>query len=137
MAQATWTSFVKPQPAKEYLAVLSYLPLSSFWALPQFLYYSRSIQKQLKSARGLVGYSLLAHVLAKRFWTLSVWENEVALAEFVHKMPHSEAMTVLHRSMGGTEFVRWKILGASVPPTWQEAMERSQAAESDALKSKG
>jgi len=48
-------------PAEEYLTVLSYLPLKSFWALTQFIYYTLRIRTQLKSARGLVGYSLLAH----------------------------------------------------------------------------
>jgi len=84
----------------------------------------RRIQTQLKSARGCVGYSLLAHVFAKRFWTLSVWEDEVALMHFVHKDPHREAMMILRRFMGGTEFLRWKITGSALPPKWHEAMER-------------
>ena len=60
MAETMWTSLVKPAPDKEYVAILSYLPLKSFCALPQFFYYTRRIQTQLKSARGLVGYSLFA-----------------------------------------------------------------------------
>jgi heme-degrading monooxygenase HmoA len=99
MAETTWTSFAKPN------------------------------QTQLKSARGLVGYSLMAHVVAKRFWTLSVWEDEVSLMRFVHKDPHREAMMILRRSMGGTHFLRWKIIGSSVPPNWQVAMERFHANE--------
>jgi len=124
MAQVTWTPFAKAETEKEYVAILSYLPLRSFWALPQFFYYTRRIQTQLKSARGCVGYSLLAHVFAKRFWTLSVWEDEVALMHFVHKDPHREAMMILRRFMGGTEFLRWKITGSALPPKWHEAMER-------------
>lgn len=92
--------------------------------MPQFFYYTRRVQTQLKSARGLIGYSLLAHVLVKRFWTLSVWENDVALTDFIHKQPHRETMTTLRRHMGGSEFVRWKIEGTAVPPSWHEAMER-------------
>lgn len=124
MALTAWTKFADPDRARDYVAVLSYLPLRSLWALPQFLYYTRRIQKQLQTARGLIGYSLLAHVLAKRFWTLSVWENEVALMEFVHKQPHREAMTVLRNYIGGADFLRWKIGGSAVPPSWHEAMER-------------
>jgi hypothetical protein len=129
MAEIVWRSYAQPNPAKEYIAVLSYLPLKSFWALPHFFYYTSRIQAQLRSARGLVGYSLLAHVLAKRFWTLSVWENEVALMDFVHKQPHQEAMMILRRYMGGADFLRWKVDGSSVPPSWHEAMDRFRAHE--------
>lgn len=129
MAETTWTSFAKPNPEKEYVAILSYLPLRSYWALPQFFYYTRRIQTQLKSARGLLGYSLMAHVVAKRFWTISVWEDEVSLMSFVHKDPHREAMMILRRSMGGTHFLRWKIIGSAVPPNWRVAMERFHANE--------
>jgi hypothetical protein len=130
MAKTNWKSFALPKPDQEYIAVLSYLPLRSFWALPQFFYYTRRIQTQMKSSRGLVGYSLLAHVLAKRFWTLSVWEDEVALMDFVHKQPHQEVMIILRRYMGGTHFLRWMIKGSAVPPSWHEAMERSRVNES-------
>jgi hypothetical protein len=73
----------------------------------------------------LIGYSLLAHVFAKRFWTLSVWEDELALAKFVHAHPHEDAIMILRRYMGKTEFARWKIRGAALPPNWQNIMERS------------
>jgi Domain of unknown function (DUF3291) len=131
MAETAWISLEKPAPAKEYIALLSYLPLRNLWGLPQFFYYTRRIQTQLKTARGVIGYSLLAHVLAKRFWTLSVWENDVALTDFVHNLPHREAMISLRRYMAGTEFTRWKIKGAAIPPSWGEAMERFNAGASE------
>jgi hypothetical protein len=77
MAETKWTSLAKPAPEKEYLAILSYLPVKSFWAMPQFFYSIRRIQTQLKSARG--PYSLFADVVAKRFGTLSIWQDEVSL----------------------------------------------------------
>ena len=127
MSSLPWIPLSTPEPGKEYIAVVTYLPLRSLWAMPQFWYYTRRIRSQLRSARGLVGYAILSHVLAKRFWTLSVWENEIDMTNFVHKHPHSEAMLVLRRFMGGTAFVRWRVNGSSVPPSWQEAMDRSNA----------
>jgi hypothetical protein len=124
MAQLTWRPLAPPNPAKEYLVVLTYLPLKSFWVLPKFFYYTLRIQSQLKSARGLVGYSLLAHVLATHFWTLSVWEDEAALMKFVRNEPHREIMMRLRRHMGSSDFVRWEINGSAVPPSWQEALKR-------------
>lgn len=129
MPHLPWISFSKPDPDRDYVAVMTYLPLKNLWSLPRFLYYTRRIRSQLGTARGLVGYSLIAHIVAKRFWTLSVWQDEVALMEFVHKHPHNESMIVLRRYMGGTAFVRWSVKGAAVPPSWPEAMERSNADE--------
>jgi len=76
---------------------------------------------------GLVGYSLIAHIVAKRFWTLSVRQDEVALMDFVRKHPHNEAMIALRGFMGGSGFVRCTVLGSAVPPSWTEAMERSHS----------
>jgi hypothetical protein len=131
MAQLPWKAFSRANPDRDYVALVTYLPLRTLWALPHFLYYTRRIREQLESARGLIGYSLVAHIVAKRFWTLSVWENEVALMEFVHKRPHNESMVALRRFMGGTAFSRWTVKGSAVPPSWAEAMERSGKGESD------
>lgn len=125
---------MKPAPEKEYEAILSYLPPKSFWAMPQFFYCTRRIQTPLKSARGLVGYSLLAHVVAKRFWTLSIWQDEVSLMSFVHKDPHRETMVIPRRLMAGTYFVRWKIIGSAVrrigTTLWSDSMHGNQSSDS-------
>ena len=42
--------------------------------------------KQLASAEGVLGYSVLAR--PKRFWTLSAWKDEAALHAFVQFPPH-------------------------------------------------
>jgi hypothetical protein len=54
-----------------------------------------------------MGYLLIAHVVAKRFSTLRVWQDDVALMEFVHKHPPNEAMIVcpLYGRYGGCALV--------------------------------
>ena len=42
----------------------------------------------------------MAHVLAKRFRTISVSENEASLMNFVHQHPHRETMMIVRRFMG-------------------------------------
>ena len=124
MAELPWKSFAQPVPDREYVAILTYLPLTSFSILPRFFYYSARIQSQVKSAPGLIGYSLVAHLLAKRFWTLSVWEDEAALEGFVRQQPHRQAMISLRRYMRDSAFTRWKLNSVAVPPRWREAMEQ-------------
>jgi hypothetical protein len=126
MAEIKWKSFAKTSPDREYLALISYLPLNRFWMLPKFLIYTRGIQTQLSESKGIIGYSFLAHFLSQRFWTLSVWEDEKSLMEFVQILPHSRAMVALRSHMGKTKFVQWKIKGSAIPPTWEEGFRQLQ-----------
>ena len=89
--------------------------------------YTLQIERQLRSAKGILGYSLDANPFTANFWTLSVWQDEAVLQEFVHALPHGKVMTALASDMGATRFVRWKIKGSAIPPRWADAMERYRA----------
>jgi hypothetical protein len=102
----SWKSFGRAEPERQYLVLLSFLPLKHGWRVPWFLLHTVRIMNQLKRSRGL-GYSLLAQPLAKRFWTLSAWEDESALGGFVQAQPHVRTMDVMARHMDKTKFVRW------------------------------
>ncbi len=119
-----WLSFRPSDPSRDYLAILSELPLKSFRHAGLFLNFSAQIQKQLKTASGLLGYSMAVRILQKRFWTLSVWEDEAALHRFVGEVPHRQVMDAMHGKMGATRFVTWKLRGSELPPKWQDAFER-------------
>ena len=121
MVEARWVSFVDVDPAREYLALITYLPRKSYWSIFSFIRQSNAIQKQLKGSRGLIGYSLRAQLLGKKAWTLSVWEDERALNEFVRESPHVDSIRKV--SLGeARKFVRWKLLGSEVPPKWDDAL---------------
>jgi hypothetical protein len=128
MPATPWTTFRQPDPEREYLILLTVLPLKRFRDLGAFLLYTWRIAGQLRRTPGLLGYSLLTHVLQKQFWTLSVWEGETALQQFVGAQPHSQVMRALQGKMGQTHFVRWSMRGAQLPPRWQDALARQDAA---------
>jgi 3-phenylpropionate/trans-cinnamate dioxygenase ferredoxin subunit len=127
-----WKSFAVPESDTEYHALLSHLPLNTFRAMPKFMRFTRQIRRQLAEAEGLVGYSLDAHVLAKEFWTLSVWEDRDSLWRFVQRMPHSQAMADLLPHMRQTEFFHFEVDGSSVPPNWEETKQRMRERETNA-----
>jgi len=108
---------------REYLAIVSYLPLRRYRTIPRFIRYYRAIGRQLRRSRGLVGFSLRAKFLARKFYTVSVWEDEGALMEFVRAAPHLDTMQVLPPELGETKFVRWTLAGTEVPPTWERAIQ--------------
>jgi len=83
MPTSPWRTLGSPDPNGDFVALLSYLPLKSYWRVLPFVFYTAQVMKQLASAQGLLGYSLLARPLSKRFWTLSALPNEEALRAFV------------------------------------------------------
>src|ERR1700740_685126 len=88
MPASPWRNFGSPEPEREYLALLSYLPLKSYWRIPIFFFYTAQVVKQLASAEGMLGYSVLARPLSQRFWTLSAWKDDAALLTFVPYSSH-------------------------------------------------
>jgi hypothetical protein len=124
-----WIKFMTPETNREYLALLSHLPLNKYRAIPSFLKFTFQIQKQLSATPGIVGYSLRAKPLSRNFWTLSAWTDEKQLMDFVAKIPHGQAMKAMMPNMGPTKFTKWKVPGSALPLRWEEAMARSQIGE--------
>ena len=123
-----WKSFGEPQPEREYLALLTFLPLRRLSKLPRFFAYIRKIRYQLDAGPdGLIGYSLLAKPLRSNYWTLSVWDDVAALGRFIQEAPHRDAMRELPQVMTGFRTTRWTLPGSAVPPVWSEALAREEA----------
>ncbi|HEY2823220.1 MAG TPA: hypothetical protein VGJ06_19410 [Candidatus Acidoferrum sp.] len=122
-----WKSLAPVEPGREYVVLLSYLPLRRYSKMPLFFRYSGQINRQLRATPGAIGYTMRAKLLSRRFWTLSVWDNDKALMEFVAKVPHGEAMKQIAPYMDKTNFWRWKLPSAEIPPRWDDAMRRAAA----------
>jgi heme-degrading monooxygenase HmoA len=123
-----WKSYATAAPDREYLVLASSLPLRHFRATPQFMRMVLQVRRQLDGAPGLVGYSLDAEPLARRYWTLSVWEGGDALHRFVAANPHGQVMARLRPHMGATRFTTWRLAGSALPPSWSDARARLDAA---------
>jgi len=121
-----WITFTPAEAQREYHALLSYLPLNKYWSIPGFIRFSLQIQQQLRSTPGVIGYSLRAKILSRNFWTLSVWQDQNTLMDFVAKIPHGEAMKAMIPHMGSSRFAQWRVAGSSLPLSWDEAMQRLQ-----------
>src|SRR6266849_4833307 len=128
MVDTPWRSLSTPDRGREYLALLSYLPLKGFRKLLTLQRRSSKVGRQLAETRGLVGYSFRAKLSSHRFWTLSIWEDEQALMAFVSRDPHRGTMGLLQPYMCESAFTRWTIRGSGVPPAWDDAIQRSDAA---------
>jgi len=129
MPALPWTSLSPPDPAREYVAMASRLPLARYWDLPAFLSATMAIRAQLAQASGLVGYALDAHLVQKTFWTVSAWDSQEALDAFSHADPHRSRVGVIRPRMRPTTFTFWTASGADVPISWTEARRRIAATE--------
>ena len=124
MPASPWRTFGSPDPNGEFVALLSYLPLKSYWWVVPFFVYTGQVVTQLATSDGLLGYSLLARPLSKRFWTLSVRKNEDALRAFVQHLPHVRITSAVGPHMDKTNFVRWAVKGSDLPLFWDDALRR-------------
>ena len=121
-----WKSFAEPQSDRDYVLLLTYLPVRPLSKLPLFLRYVRRIRHQLDAAPdGLVGYSLLGKPLSSHYWTLSAWRDSDAVAGFIRQAPHRDAMHELSKVLPGFKSARWTVAGRDLPPRWEDALSRT------------
>jgi hypothetical protein len=124
MLATPWFSRAPAQPGCSYLALVSFLPLRHFRAIPQFFKYTFETQRQLRTAAGLIGYSLEAQLFRRKFWTLSVWLDQRSLQDFVGTIPHSHIMQALAGHMGRSRFEQWTVQSNEIPLDWNAAKAR-------------
>jgi hypothetical protein len=123
MLPTPWKSLASARDDKEYVALLSFLPLKRYWMIPKFAGLTMETMGQLAKSHGLIGYSLGAELMRKRFWTVSAWEDQQALRDFVEQIPHSRIMQELAPHMGKTGFAEWTVRAADIPIPWATARQ--------------
>jgi len=122
--KSPWKNVAALERDREYLVLASSIPpksIRSTWALFSG---SWAVRRQLLDTDGVMGFSMLAQPLRKRYATLSVWRDEAALDAFAGTHPHDRLMADLAPAMGPTRFVRWTIAGTDGPPSWPTALAR-------------
>ncbi len=122
--KSPWKSMKLLEPDREYVVLASSIPPLSRSSTRRLFRGASAVRKQLASAEGVVGFSLLARPLRKQYATLSVWVDEGALAAFADGSPHCALMAELAPEMGATKFVRWTMSGSDGRPSWSEASRR-------------
>ena len=119
-----WTQRSAPESGRRYTAMASRLTLKSYTSLPGFLRRTLQIRRQLKSASGLVGYSLRADLRRKTFFTVSVWHDDASLRAFAAADPHASIVRGLRTHMRDTHFEFFALASADLPPAWASVIAR-------------
>jgi len=121
MPAIPWKMAEAPVAGNRYLALISYLPLKHFRAIPNFFRFTSEIRRQLRTAPGLSGASIGARPFARRFWTLSVWRDQQSLTDFVNQAPHNRIMQELAPHLGKSQFAQWQVEAGEIPLDWRSA----------------
>src|SRR2546422_1433605 len=85
------TSEVNPPTGKEFVLIATRLPVRRWVDVIPFLRMSSRISGQLKKS-DVVRFGVKTDLLHKRFWTISVWSDRVAMRRFVAAEPHATAV---------------------------------------------
>ena len=99
----------RAEAGREYVAVVTYLPMKRALTLGRWARSIRSVQKQLDETAGLIGYSLRVNPFRLEFWTLSVWEDEERLRGFVNNVPHVDVTRRFGSKLPGFSVRQWTV----------------------------
>jgi len=103
--------------------------------VPRFFLKSLSAWRQVRSAPGALGASLIAQPLKRTFFTLSAWEGRDALYAFARTEPHRSIMNGLRPTMRDSTFAFWELPVQELPITWENAKQHlAEQARLDAAK---
>jgi hypothetical protein len=92
--------------------------------VPRFFVKSLVAWRQVRSAPGCLGASLIAQPLRRTFYTLSAWENRDALYSFAATQPHRGIMASLRPTMRRATFTFWDVSAGQLPLAWDDAQRR-------------
>lgn len=82
-----------------------------------------AVQDELKTSPGLIGYSLDFVVGGDDYRTLTVWEDEQSMVNFVTGKAHQTAMSDVEKIGKHGEVTSWNVDLKDMPPTFDQAKQ--------------
>lgn len=104
------------------LVSVTRLRLRSPFYFPLFLIHAITSFEQAKKAAGNLGVQTRQQA-GKTFWTLSVWEDEAAMRNYMMSGAHRQAMPKLMKWCDEASVAHWHQASTEMPG-WQEAEEQ-------------
>jgi hypothetical protein len=124
MPTLPWTTPNQPPANAGAYVMASRLEVRSFKDVPRFFLKSLAAWKQVRTAPGAYGASLIAQPFKRTFWTLSAWEDRKALYVYAKTEPHQSVMTGLRQTMSNSTFTFWEVPTEQLPITWALAKQQ-------------
>jgi len=132
MPTLPWTIPNPAPPGTHAYAMASRFEVRSAADVPRFFLKSLAAWRQVRSAPGCLGASLIAQPLRRVFYTLSAWQDRDALYAFAAAQPHRGIMASLRPTMRSATFTFWDVATGQLPLSWDDAQQRlSEQARAD------
>lgn len=86
-----------------------------------FRQHTVAIIKNLKHEQGYLGHSVRIGIFADRAWTMTVWQDEVSLKNFIYGNTHKTAMKLGTSALKSARFANVVVNRSEVPLSWKKA----------------
>lgn len=127
MVTASWQLFVEVDPSKTYFAYAAFVERKTALSYFGYLMRARKVQKQLNTAKGLVGFTARIEFFSRKVAQLAVFEDANALNDFAHSGQHALCAEQTKPSMNWIKNTTWNISGSEMPPKLDDAISRFQS----------
>ncbi|NUK04362.1 DUF3291 domain-containing protein [Streptomyces lunaelactis] len=124
MPTLPWVTPNPTPPHGQAFVMASRFEVRTLKDVPRFFLKSLAAWKQVRSAPGAFGASLIAQPAKRVFFTLSAWESRDALYAYARTEPHRGIMTGLRATMRTATFTFWEVPVEGLPISWDEAKRR-------------
>lgn len=125
--RSPWRAVQSLDPGRDYVALVTDIPPKRLSSTGRWFRGASEVKEQLPATEGVVGFTLSASPLRKRYLTLSVWTDEEAMERFARSGAHGRLVRELGDEMAHSRFVRWTFPGSDGRPRWRDAMHRLEA----------
>ncbi|MDX1958258.1 MAG: DUF3291 domain-containing protein [Leptospiraceae bacterium] len=83
--------------------------------------YVYKLRKEIHSNNGFLGISIRRQLFQRKAWTMTVWESEEDMDNFVYSGTHKKAMKDAFDAMVSTRFARVELTFKEIPISWEKA----------------
>ena len=80
------------------------------------------IKENAKENSGLIGISISKKIFGNEAWTMTVWETEEDLENFIISKRHSQAIDESEEALSNSKFARLKMKRKEIPLAWDKAL---------------
>ena len=123
-----WTATGPFEPGHVYLVMATRFTVKSPFRMGSVVMSTRHLWSDISDVEGLAGYSLRSDVVRGTLATLTAWRDAASLALFVRNESHAALVAETRPRMHASAFASWEMPGAELPPRWDEAARRLDAA---------
>lgn len=116
-----WTTVQPIDDRRDYVLVVTELVPRTVRSTGALFRGARAASAQIAAAPGIVGFATSAKPLAKRYETISLWEDEAAVDAFARSGDHHRLVADLAPALASTATARSRRPGAAGRPRWSEA----------------